>query len=353
MTDVSEKAPRVAVILVNWNGWQDCIECLDALLVCDYAAFDIFLVDNASQDRSLEHIVEWCAAPRKRPGWKAIDGVHRITERGESAIPYTAHDAPPAAAIGSNSGPRRLHLIRSGANLGFAGGNNVGMRAAGIDNYAFFWLLNTDTVVDFRALSQLVDRASRNVLLGMVGSTLRYYSDPHLLQAMGGARMDPETTSFACIGIGESVSAVPSDPSAVEQQMAYVVGASMLVSTDFVRTIGYMQEDYFLYFEEPDWAWRSRHRFRLAYAPTSVVYHKVGASSAQVASLYSLNLICRNRIRFVARFMPDRMFQTKRHMYRQMLGRAIRLRFREALVMARALRDASSLSASVVSVDQS
>jgi GT2 family glycosyltransferase len=187
----------------------------------------------------------------------------------------------------------------------------------------------------------------------MVGSTLRYYNDPNLLQAMGGARMDPVTTSFSCIGIGEPFSAVPTDPSAVEYQMAYVVGASMLVSTDFVREIGYMQEDYFLYFEEPDWAWRSRHRFRLGYAPGSVVYHKVGASSAQVASLYSLNLICRNRIRFVARFMPDRLVQTKRHMYRQILGRASRLRFREALVMARALRDARQLSSSVVPVDQS
>jgi GT2 family glycosyltransferase len=128
--------------------------------------------------------------------------------------------------------------------------------------------------------------------------------------------------------------------------MAYVVGASMLVSTAFVRDIGYMQDDYFLYFEEPDWACRGRQRFRLGYAPDSFVYHKVGASSAQVASLKSLNLLYRNRVRFMNRFLPELLDRTKRDMWRHMLNLARRLRFREALVVGRVLCDFRRLRAS-------
>jgi GT2 family glycosyltransferase len=346
MTTCVPAPPRVAVVLVNWNGWADCVECLDALFACDYPAFDVYLVDNASHDGSLEHIAAWCASPRAEAGWRDFDGVRRYSSGPAGPLSCRVHGTPPAQPIGAAGGAAQLHLIRAGGNLGFAAGNNIGMRAAGIDDYAYYWLLNTDTVVDRRALGRLVERAQADRGLGIVGSTLRYYSEPQRLQAMGGALMDPATTAFWCIGIGQPVSSVPADPRGVEDQMAYVVGASMLVSTAFVRDIGYMQEDYFLYFEEPDWACRGRQRFRLGYAPDSFVYHKVGASSAQVASLKSLNLLYRNRVRFMNRFLPELLDRTKRDMWRHMLNLARRLRFREALVVGRVLCDFRRLRAS-------
>lgn len=347
MTACMPAVPRVAVVLVNWNGWTDCVECLDALWAIDYPAFDVFLVDNDSHDGSVERIVEWCSAPHSEPDWKSLEHVRRHSSRGGEAIGYQVHDGPPIAPVGSNDGPPRLHLVRSGGNMGFAGGNNIGMRAAGVDDYAYYWLLNTDTVVDHRALSRLVERAESDPRVGTVGSTLRYYRNPELVQAMGGAKMDPATASFSCIGIGQPASAVPIEPGTVEREMVYVVGASMLVSSAFVREVGYMQEDYFLYFEEPDWAWRGRQRFKLGYAPASLVYHKVGASSAEVASLSSLNLLYRNRIRFVARFMPQSMGRAKRDIRRHLLGLVRRGRFREALVVARVLLDSHRLRLSV------
>lgn len=347
MTGRVPSVPRIAVVLVNWNGWADCVECLDSLWANDYPAFDVFLVDNDSQDGSVERIVEWCSAPRSEPSWKPLVDVRRHSSRGGEAIDYEVHNAPPMAPVGSKDGRPRLHLIRSGGNVGYAGGNNIGMRAAGLSSYAYYWLLNTDTVVDYRALSQLVQRAETEPRVGIVGSTLRYYRNPHLVQAMGGARMDPATTSFWCIGIGQPASAVPIEPGTVERDMDYVVGASMLVSRAFVREVGYMQEDYFLYFEEPDWAWRGRLRFKLGYAPASVVYHKVGASSAEVTSLTSLDLLYRNRIRFVARFMPESMGRAKRDVWRHLFGMVRRRRFREALVVARVLLESHRLSLSV------
>lgn len=341
--------PPVAVVLVNWNGAADCVECLDSLLTGDYPAFDIFVVDNDSQDASVERITAWCAAPIADPAWRELPGIRRYSATDARAVSCVLLDEAIVGAVpAAGSAEPAVHLIRSGANRGFAGGNNVGMRVAGLDRYAFFWLLNTDTVVATGALRELVQRALRDPGLGQVGSTLRYYRNPDRLQAMGGARMDPATTAFWCIGMDRPASEVPVDPTAVEQQIAYVVGASMLVSTQFVRDIGYMQEDYFLYFEEPDWACRGRRQYRLGYAPDSVVFHKVGASSAQVASLWSLNLLYRNRVRFMTRFWPDRLRRTKRDLWRHFLHLLRRVRLREAMVVARTLLDFGRLSRSVL-----
>ncbi|MFY9511293.1 MAG: glycosyltransferase, partial [Rubrivivax sp.] len=65
-------AVSVGVVLVNWNGWRDCVECLDTLLATPAPPFHVYLVDNASGDGSVEHLLAWCAEPRAQPGWQAL-----------------------------------------------------------------------------------------------------------------------------------------------------------------------------------------------------------------------------------------------------------------------------------------
>jgi GT2 family glycosyltransferase len=112
---------------------------------------------------------------------------------------------------------------------------------------------------------------------GICGSTLPYYSLPGKLWARGGATYNKWFAYAKCIGIHQAVDS-PADPEEVERKMDYVAGASMLVTRAFLRDIGLMDEGYFLYFEEPDWAVRARGRYELAYSRESVVYHKVGSS---------------------------------------------------------------------------
>jgi cellulose synthase/poly-beta-1,6-N-acetylglucosamine synthase-like glycosyltransferase len=81
----SGRVPPVAIVLVNWNSWQDSVECLDSLLAQAYPDFHVFLVDNDSSDGSLEHIREWCAAPRRQVGWRTHDGVTRVTDSTAAA----------------------------------------------------------------------------------------------------------------------------------------------------------------------------------------------------------------------------------------------------------------------------
>lgn len=331
---------RVAIILVNWNAWRDTVECVSSILASDAAGVaDVYVVDNDSSDGSVERIEQWCREPRPVADYARFEGVRHIGPQPIACRVVTA-DGRAAAADPAV----QLTLVRAGANLGFAGGNNVGIQAAGLERYGHFWLLNTDTVMRHDALHQLLERAAAGPAVGMVGSTLLYYHRPDCVQAMGGGRLDRRTTAMHHIGAGVPAAAVSADAAAVEGEMAYVVGASMLVSAEMVRRIGPMQSDYFLYFEEIDWAFRARPRFELGYAPRSVIFHKEGGSSAKVASTFSLNLLYRNRLRFVGRFMPDRLAAARRVLALELLRNLAKGRWTAARLVAAALRDSGRLA---------
>ena len=334
--------PAVAVILVNWNSWRDCIECINSLLAQSYPDFHIFVVDNDSADGSVEQIRAWCADPRRDPQWRDHHDVRRLVDDNAVAPVMCRVIAAPQQALPAAPADCRVTLIHSGGNLGFAGGCNVGIRAAS-EAFGFFWLLNTDTVVQFQALEALVRRAQSDGRLGMVGSTIRYYAQPHIVQSLGGARLETATVTTRLIGEGCGLEAIPADPVAIEEQMAYVMGASMLVSERFVREIGLLQEDYFLYYEEIDWAMRGSRTFKLGYAPASHVFHKSGASSSKILPLFTSNLYYRNRLRFVSRFFPQRFNAARRGLAIELLRHLCKGRWGHARVVARTLWDAPRL----------
>lgn len=337
--------PPVAIVLVNWNSWRDSIECVDSLLAQEYADFHIFLVDNASSDRSVECIRDWCAQPRAEPAWRRHTSVGRFTDSATlQPVPYRIAEqgtqSLPAAPPGC-----RLTIVRSRGNLGFAGGCNVGIHAAGLAGFAYFWLLNNDTVVQREALSALVRRAGQHARIGMVGSTVRYYEAPDIVQAMGGARMNPATATTRHIGEGRGIDEIPADGATVEEQMSYVFGASMLVSGALIRDIGPMQEDYFLYYEEIDWAIRARDRFSLGYAPASHVFHKSGASSSKVMPAFSANFYYRNRLRFMSRFFPGSLPVVKRRLVVELLYHVAKGHWSIARIIASILWNARRIAA--------
>jgi GT2 family glycosyltransferase len=338
---------RVAVVIVNWNGWRECTECLDSLLAQNHRNFHVFVVDNDSQDDSVEHITAWCEAPRWDPAWRRQVGVEYLSDRlGSTPIGFRVaqradHGLP------TPSSDCQLTLVRAGGNLGFAGGCNVGVNAAGLANFDYFWFLNADTVVDRQALSELLERADKLSFIGMVGSTVRYYDTPGIVQAMGGARLNRTNGMSWHIGQGASLSEVPDDPVVVEREMDYVMGASMLVSTRYIAEVGLMEEDYFLYFEEIDWALRGRGQFSLGFAPHSYVFHKWGVNSHKAMPLLSAQYYYRNRLRFVARFLPDRLSAVKLALFDQMLRHVARGRLGAARVILSTLINAREITADV------
>ncbi len=251
-------APKVGIIVLNWNGWQDTIECLASVRRLTYPNFRIVLVDNGSLNESVLKIREWCAGNRISIAHVAVSG-DRPEENGRrGAEPPGAGDRT-AETDGQPfvEGSSRMTLILSERNLGFAGGNNLGIRYALRQNCRYVWLLNSDTVVDPDALTQLVLMAESDERLGMVGSRL-LDDDP----ARTGPRPAPE----------------PRRPP--EAEVKHVSGASLLARAACVRDIGPIDERYFLYGEEVDWCLQARRKgWRLSINPRSLVVHKWGAST--------------------------------------------------------------------------
>jgi GT2 family glycosyltransferase len=344
----SQKPPCVVIILLNWNSRMDTLECLESVFRLNYPDFQVVVCDNNSSDGSLESIQEWAQGHVSvTPASKKFDWIF-VQTRPKQTLDCVRYSRDQVESLTEQREESELILIETGANLGFAGGNNVGIRYA-LKHLQpdYFWLLNTDTVVDKESLAALVDRASsdRHKTMGMVGSSLIYYWEPNKVQAMGGASLDRRTTRMCHIGIGSPVDAIPVDGSAVEAMMSYVVGASMLVSREFVEQVGLMCEDYFLYYEEIDWALRANGRFDFGYAPASKVFHKVGGSSQSVASMFSLRYLWRNRIKFVARFMPESLPGTLTIMALDMLRAFLKGKFGLSRVIAEALLDSRQLIA--------
>ena len=297
---------KVYIVLVNWNGWADTLECLESLLGLDYPEFRIIIVDNASTDGSCDYIRRWV---NNQYNLIQVGPRRDISPSRNRSISFVEYNRNEAESGGDPFVDVLLTLLHSSANLGFAGGNNVGLRfILARDDADHIWLLNNDTFVESHALTALVERVRAKPGVGMCGSSLLFYERPEMVQALGGAYFCPWFAVAWHLGQRRPFS-MPEDPLQAERFLSYIVGASMLVSMEFVRKVGLMTEDYFLYFEEIDWTLRADKRFSLAYAPDSLVYHKVGKSIGTRSHPARKSLICdyyniRNRLVFTRRFYP-------------------------------------------------
>jgi GT2 family glycosyltransferase len=301
---------RVYLVVVNWNGWMDTIECLESLFRLEYPNYRVIICDNGSTDDSLSRLVDWAEGQSVTFAAPVQSYHHGLTDPPvEKPLSYVVYDRTQAEEGGDCTLDPRLIIIRTGGNLGFAGGNNIGLRYALVrGDFEHVWLLNNDTVVEPLSLKALVTRMSEKPSAGMCGSTLVFYDKPDRVQARGGG--------WYCKWIGlpwhigqYEKARTRSRIAHVEKWMNYVVGASMLVSREFLSSVGLMSEDYFLYFEEADWALRGTPAFTLAYAPESIVYHKVGASVGTSSDPRKKSMTCdyysiRNRIRFTKAHFP-------------------------------------------------
>ncbi|WP_448586860.1 glycosyltransferase family 2 protein [Thermaurantiacus sp.] len=304
-TALKPDVPRLAVVIVNWNGAADTIECLEALLRSTVAP-RVIVVDNGSEDGSLERLVAW--AEGREPYEPPAGPLRRLTAPPlAKPIAYARLDASEAAA--RPPGPELLTFIASPENVGFSAGTNLGLRHAMRDpRIAYAWCLNNDTVPDPGAVGAILSRMDATHKVGMCGTQIRYYHRPGMWQALNGHRFSLLTGQSRGIGHRVPVNR-PFDARKVARETDFVVGASLAVSRAFLETVGYMEESYFLYFEEMDWAVRNRGRFVTAFAHGAIVYHKEGGSIGSSdrrghRSPLSEYYLMRSRIRFYRRNFP-------------------------------------------------
>ncbi|HET7274380.1 MAG TPA: glycosyltransferase family 2 protein [Longimicrobiaceae bacterium] len=297
---------QACTLILNKNGWEDTLECLESIFRSDPIALPVIVCDNDSGNGSLERIKAW--AEGNLDAYITIDNPLRSLSSPpvSKPIPYVEYDRESAERGGDPREGPPLILIQNGDNLGFAGGNNVGLRyVIARGGFDYVWLLNPDTVIRADALERLIEVMRADPTIGICGSTLLNYGDPDHVQVMGGAEYNRWLALPRHIGSGAPASC-PIDQNAVASRMDFVYGASMLVSSKFLAEVGLLEEDYFLYFEELDWALRAKGRFRLGYASGSIVYHREGSSLGKGAAKSPIadHHFILNRLKVTRRFNP-------------------------------------------------
>jgi GT2 family glycosyltransferase len=192
----------------------------------------------------------------------------------------------------------KVKFIRSELNLGFAGGNNLGIKNATGD-YLFF--VNNDTEFTPDLVNKLVEVLDANPSVGMISPKIKYYSNKNLIQYAGYTAMNYYTARNSCIGLRESDNGQYDH---ITAPTAYCHGAAMMVRKEAIEKAGPMNENFFLYYEEVDWCEHiKRAGYQVWVCTEAVIYHKESVSVGKKSRLkeYFMN---RNRMLFIRRNAP-------------------------------------------------
>ena len=188
----------------------------------------------------------------------------------------------------------QIKVIRSEKNLGFAGGNNLGIKAA---NGKYLYLINNDTIFKDFNPQILIKRLESSPIIGIVCPKIRFEWDNNPIQFAGYTPLSPITVRNQAIGFGEEDKGQYDTP----RQTPYAHGAAMMLKREVIDKVGLMPECYFLYYEELDWSMMiTRAGYEIWYEPASTIYHKESQSTGQNSPLRTY-YITRNRLLLVKR----------------------------------------------------
>lgn len=192
-----------------------------------------------------------------------------------------------------------LVLLEASENHGYAAGNNIGLSwIARMGGASHVWLLNPDTQVTPNALTHMLDRMIADPGIGTCGALLCEMDEPEVVQCFGGAGFRRWTARPFDLGKGERADKSV-DAGTVEGLLGYVMGACALVSADFLKAAGPMDERFFLYFEEIAWQRAAGPGFRPGFALEAIVYHRRHASGGR-----NERYLFANRLRFARWYQP-------------------------------------------------
>jgi GT2 family glycosyltransferase len=225
---MSKQSPKISIILLNWNGKKDTLECLASLQKVRYPNFQAIVVDNGSSD-------------------------------GSAAAFRAAYPQVP--------------ILENGANLGFAGGNNPGIEWALRHHAEWILLLNNDTTVAPDFLDAFLKAAKEQPKAKILGAKILRYSQPDIIDHLGGF-WSPQMGEFISPDSGQ-----PDHPYFNMRAADYVCGAALLMHRSVPETIGLLEPNFFLFWEESDFCYRAKRAgFEVWTAPEAKIWHKVSSS---------------------------------------------------------------------------
>ncbi len=241
---------KVAIIVLNWNGEKDTLACLASLTRLDYPAYEIIVIDNGSVDNS---------------------------------VPAIRANYP------------QVTLIENNDNMGYVGGNNIGLEYARRAGANFALLLNNDTEVDPKFLGLLVKAAQEDPAVGIAGPTIYYFGQPATVWSAGGV-IDWTQGSTRMVGLNEIDQG---QFGAAPRPVDFVTGCALLIRMTLVDQIGPLDARFFAYYEEVEWCVRAaRAGFRICLVPTAKIWHKI-SPLAREASPQVHYYMTRNKLLFL------------------------------------------------------
>ncbi len=221
-------ASRVGIIVLNWNGKKDTAQCLDSLRKIESADVEIVVVDNGSSDDSVSYFRE--------------------------SFPECT-------------------MIETGYNLGYSGGNNVGISYGLKQGFDYFFILNNDTVVDPEVVKGFLSGFERDPKVGILGGKIYLMADPTRLDHFGGT-WNPKRLDFDYVGHRAQDQGWD-----VPLELDYVCGAAIMVKRAVFEKVGLFDPRFFLFWEETDFCFHARRAgFSVMTCPEAKVWHKVSAS---------------------------------------------------------------------------
>jgi len=252
---MTENKPKVCAVILNLAGLAVMEDCLRSMARAVYPALELIVVHNGPADAALER------------------GVRSLTAKVSE-------------------------VIFTGANIGFAAGNNLGIKAALARGADYVLLLNDDTVVDPDFISPLVDEAAKDESIGMTGPRIYYAAEPGKIW-FSGAKLDRAACAFVFPGADQEEAA---SGLGAAQETDYVTGCAALVRRELLSRVGPLDESFFLYWEDSDWGLRAAAAgFRSLVVPSSRIWHKVSLSSGGTDSALKLFHKTRGRLLFSRR----------------------------------------------------
>lgn len=244
-----ENKKNFFILIVNWNGYDDTVECLNSLNNLSAEEFQTIVVDNGS----------------------SVDSYLLLKKNFPN-----------------------IKIFRSETNLGFSGGNNLGIKLALQNKADYILLLNNDTVVEPNFISQLLRVFELDENTGIASPKINYYDSPDIVWSAGGRISKIRGSGFA---LGN----IKSDSISEEiKEVSFVSGCCMLIKKEVFDKVGFLDDDFFLYLEDTDFCIRVRDAgFKIFVANKSVIYHKVSKSTIKLEKPVSLYYTTRNRLLLV------------------------------------------------------
>jgi len=263
MLSVSQSQHKsVAIVLLNFNGYEDTLECLSSICNSDYPLVHLIVIDNGSTDGSLKKIYDWS---HNNP---SVDGV--INHDSSSAISCLSD----CIQSTNRTTVPKLILIENTQNVGFAAGCNQGMKIAIDAGFDYIWLLNNDTVIERDSLSVLVGYLEEVPECHLASPQIRLFDEPKTIWNCGGLLKWYGVRKY--FFVHRPVSELPQ----VETlDITFVTGCAPLMRRTLIEDMGMFTEKFFFGEEDFDFSLRMKNTKRkMVCCLNSVIYHKVGSS---------------------------------------------------------------------------